>query len=161
MLCSRQDRRRILACCIGRHQLPDADVPLGVARANDRLFSVCLMTKCVFAALSVSDRPKHVSRDARPKRCDRLLDHESLVRQVRHNPLDDHECGEAKDRVPPSVGYHYVIPTWQSFILGNIKKSCTKRPNNGAPMSLIYCPARMPLRFSGPKKTLRNSLSLG
>ena len=23
-------------------------------------------------------------------------------------------------------------------------------------MSLIYCPARMPLRFSGPKKTLRN-----
>jgi hypothetical protein len=47
--------------------LPDADVPLGVARANDRLFSVCLMTKCVFAALSVSDRPKHVSRPDRPR----------------------------------------------------------------------------------------------
>jgi hypothetical protein len=60
--------------------------------------------------------------DARPKRCDRLLDHESLVRQVRHNPLDDHECGEAEDRVPPGVGYHYVIPTWQPFILGNIEK---------------------------------------
>src|SRR5260370_25672386 len=60
--------------------------------------------------------------NARPKRCDRLLDHESLVRQVRHNPLDDHECGEAKDRKPPSVSYHYVIPIWQSLILGNIEK---------------------------------------
>jgi hypothetical protein len=36
--------------------------------------------------------------------------------------LDDHECGEAKDRKPPGVGYHYVIPVWQSFILGNIEK---------------------------------------
>jgi hypothetical protein len=36
--------------------------------------------------------------------------------------LDDHECGEAEDRVPPGVGYHYVIPTCQSFILGNIEK---------------------------------------
>jgi hypothetical protein len=51
-----------------------------------------------------------------------LLDHESLVRQVRHNPLDDHECGEAKNIKPPSVGYHYVIPIWQSFFLGNIEK---------------------------------------
>src|ERR1700735_123616 len=67
-------------------------------------------------------RQSRNSLDARPKRCDRLLDHESLVRQVRHNPLDDHECGEAKDRVPPGVGYHYVTLTWQSFNLGNIKK---------------------------------------
>jgi len=51
-----------------------------------------------------------------------LLDHESLVRQVRHSPLDDHECGEAKDRKPPGVSYHYVIPIWQSLILGNIEK---------------------------------------
>jgi len=36
--------------------------------------------------------------------------------------LDDYERGEAEDRVPPGVGYHYVIPTWQSFILGNIEK---------------------------------------
>src|SRR5260370_33858293 len=61
--------------------------------------------------------------NSRPKRCDRLLDHESLVRQVRHNPLDDHECGEAKNIKPPCVGYHDVIPIWQSFILGNIEKA--------------------------------------
>src|ERR1700704_189560 len=67
-------------------------------------------------------RQSRNSLNARPKRCDRLLDHESLVRQVRHNPLDDHECGEAEDRVPQGVGYHCVIPTWQSFILGNIEK---------------------------------------
>src|ERR1700753_1281484 len=67
-------------------------------------------------------RQSRNSLDARPKRCDRLLDHEILVRQVRHTPLDDHECGEAKDRVPPGVGYHCVVPTWQSFILGNIEK---------------------------------------
>src|SRR5271156_2553518 len=67
-------------------------------------------------------RQSRNSLNARPKRCDRLLYHESLVRQVRHNPLDDHECGEAKDRKPPGVSYHYVIPVWQSFILGNIEK---------------------------------------
>src|SRR5260370_40129162 len=79
-------------------------------------------------------RQSRNSLDARPKRCDRLLDHESLVRQVRHNPLDDHECGEAKDRVPPGVGYHDVIPTWQSFIPGNIEKelyeTLEQRPAN-------------------------------
>ena len=37
-------------------------------------------------------------------------------------PLDNHKCSEAKDRIPPGVGYHYVIPVWQSFILGNIEK---------------------------------------
>ena len=62
------------------------------------------------------------SLDARPKRCDRLLDHESLVGPVRHNTLDDHERGEAEDRVPPGVSYHYVIPAWQSFILGDLEK---------------------------------------
>ena len=36
--------------------------------------------------------------------------------------MDNHERGETEDRVPPGVGYHYVIPTWQSFILGNIEK---------------------------------------
>jgi len=36
--------------------------------------------------------------------------------------LDNKECGEAKDRKPPGVGYDYVIPIWQSFIPGNIKK---------------------------------------
>jgi hypothetical protein len=51
-----------------------------------------------------------------------LLDHESLVRQVRHNPLDDHERGEAKNRKPPGVSYHYVILIWQSLIPGNIEK---------------------------------------
>ena len=51
-----------------------------------------------------------------------MLDHESLVRPVRHNPLDDHERGETEDRVPPGVGYYYVIPTWQSFILGNFEE---------------------------------------
>ena len=51
-----------------------------------------------------------------------MLDHESLVRQARHNPLDDHECGEAKDRKPPGVGYHDVTPIGQSFSLGNIEK---------------------------------------
>ena len=60
--------------------------------------------------------------NARPERCDRVLDHESLVRQVRHNTLDDHERGEAEDRVPPGVGYHDVIPAWQSFSLGNLEK---------------------------------------
>ena len=40
----------------------------------------------------------------------------------RHNPLDNKECGEAKDRKPPGVGYHDVIPVWQSFILGNLEK---------------------------------------
>ena len=57
-----------------------------------------------------------------------MLDHESLVRQVRHSPLDDHECGEAKDRKPPGVGYHYVIPIGQSFILGNIEKELHETP---------------------------------
>jgi hypothetical protein len=51
-----------------------------------------------------------------------LLDHESLVRQVGHNLLDDHECGETIDRKPPGVSYYYVIPVWQSFFLGNIEK---------------------------------------
>ncbi len=36
--------------------------------------------------------------------------------------MDNKECGEAKDRKPPGVGYHCVIPIWQSFILGNIEK---------------------------------------
>jgi len=36
--------------------------------------------------------------------------------------LDDHERGEAKDRKPPGVSYHYVILIWQSLILGNIEK---------------------------------------
>jgi len=48
--------------------------------------------------------------------------------------LDDQERGEAKDRVPPGVGYHYVIPTWQSFIFGNIEKelyeTLEQRPAN-------------------------------
>src|ERR1700730_18381030 len=84
-----------------------------------------LMLRGTGSAGSLKDcalRQSRNSLDARPKRCDRLLDHESLVRQVRDNTLDDHECGEAKDRVPPGVGYHYVTLTWQSFNLGNIKK---------------------------------------
>ena len=36
--------------------------------------------------------------------------------------MDDHECGEAKDIKPPGVGYHDVVPIWQSFIPGNIGK---------------------------------------
>jgi hypothetical protein len=40
--------------------------------------------------------------------------------------LDDHERCEAEDRVPPGVCYHYVIPTWQSFILGNVEKELYK-----------------------------------
>ena len=36
--------------------------------------------------------------------------------------MDDHECGEAEDRKPPGVSYHYVILIWQSLILGNIEK---------------------------------------
>jgi hypothetical protein len=36
--------------------------------------------------------------------------------------LDDHECGEAKNIKPLGVGYHYVVPIWQSFILGNIER---------------------------------------
>ena len=36
--------------------------------------------------------------------------------------MDNKECGEAKDRKPPGVGYHYVIPIWQSFIFGNLEK---------------------------------------
>ena len=55
-----------------------------------------------------------------------MLDHESLVRQVRHNPLDDHERGEAKDRKPPGVSYHSVILIWQSLIPGNIEKELHK-----------------------------------
>src|SRR5258707_6587804 len=77
------------------------------------------------SAGSLSDcalRQSRNSLNARPKRGDRLLDHESLVRQVRHNPLDDHERGEAKDRKPPGVSYHYVFLVWQSLILGNIEK---------------------------------------
>src|SRR6185437_572875 len=67
-------------------------------------------------------RQSRNSLNASPKRGDGLLDHESLVRQVRHSPLDDHEGSEAEDRVPPGVGYHYVMLTWQSFIPGNIEK---------------------------------------
>ena len=36
--------------------------------------------------------------------------------------MNDHEHGEAEDRVPPGVGHDCVIPTRQSFILGNIEK---------------------------------------
>ncbi|MGA8428324.1 MAG: hypothetical protein WB729_00770 [Candidatus Sulfotelmatobacter sp.] len=36
--------------------------------------------------------------------------------------MDDHECGETKDRKPPGMGYHDVIPVWQSFFLSNIEK---------------------------------------
>ena len=67
-------------------------------------------------------RQSRNSLNARPKGRDRLLDHESLVRQVRYNPLDNEECGEAKDRKPPGVGYHDVILIRQSFFPGNIEK---------------------------------------
>src|ERR1700722_7136356 len=67
-------------------------------------------------------RQSRHSLDARPKRGDRLLDHQILVRQVRHNPLDHHERGEAEDRVPPGVGDHHVILARQTFIFGNVEK---------------------------------------
>ena len=62
----------------------------------------------------------------------------------------------------PKIVYHQVWANTMSSRFGNpsslatSKKSCTKRSNNGLPMSSMYCPARTPLRFSGPKKTLRN-----
>jgi hypothetical protein len=36
--------------------------------------------------------------------------------------LDDHECREAKDRVPPGVGYHGVVLVGQSFSLGDLEE---------------------------------------
>ena len=84
---------------------------------------------------SLSDcalRQSRNSLNARPKRCDRLLDHESLVRQSRHNSLDNKECGEAKDRKPPGVGYHDVIPVWQSFILGNLEEELARNARTTA-----------------------------
>src|SRR5579872_1476601 len=85
-----------------------------------------LLLLCVAGSAGpLGGRPLRQSRNnlnARPKRSDRLLDHQSLLRPVRHNPLDHHERGEAEDRVPPGVGHHYVIPAWQSFIPGNIEK---------------------------------------
>ena len=51
-----------------------------------------------------------------------------------HNPLDDHQCRETKDRKPPGVSYHYVILIWQSLTLGNIEKelyeTLEQRPAN-------------------------------
>ena len=74
---------------------------------------------------------------------DRLLDHESLVRQVRHNPLDNKECGEAEDRKPPGVSYHYVILIWQSLIPGNIEKELHESSEQRrATVVDIDCPAR-------------------
>lgn len=40
MLYSRQDRRRILACCTARHQMPDADVPFGVLVPLSELIAI-------------------------------------------------------------------------------------------------------------------------
>ena len=40
--------------------------------------------------------------------------------------MDNKERGEAEDSKPPSVGYHDVIPIWQSFIPGNIEKELHK-----------------------------------
>jgi hypothetical protein len=77
------------------------------------------------SAVSLRDRTFRQSGnrlDARPKRCDCLLGHESLVRQSRHSSLDNKECSEAEDRKPPSVGYYDVIRGWQSFILGNFEE---------------------------------------
>jgi hypothetical protein len=51
-----------------------------------------------------------------------LLDHESLVRQARHNALVNKECGEAKNIKPPGVRYYDVIPIGQTFSFGNIEK---------------------------------------
>ena len=48
-----------------------------------------------FASGYCALRQSRNSLDARPKRCDRLLNHESLIRQVRRNALDCKECGEA------------------------------------------------------------------
>ena len=67
----------------------------------------------------------------------------------------------------PRIVYHQVWATTMSSVFGNpsalatLKKSCTKRWNRGVPMSLIYCPARMPLRFSGPKKDVAEVLWVG
>ena len=36
--------------------------------------------------------------------------------------MDNKECGEAKDRKPPGVGYHFVVPVGQSFSLGNLEE---------------------------------------
>jgi leucyl aminopeptidase (aminopeptidase T) len=84
-----------------------------------------------------------------------LLDHESLVRQVRNNTLDDHECGETEDRVP-SVGHHDVIPTWQSFILGSIEKELYETLEQRRAKVVDILSSADAVRFSGPKKTLRN-----
>jgi len=43
-------------------------------------------------------RQSRNSLAVRPKRCDRLLNHESLIRQVRRYALDYKECGEANAR---------------------------------------------------------------
>ena len=59
---------------------------------------------------------------ARPKRRDRLLGHEALVRQSRYNSLDNEESGQPKDIEPPGVGYYDVVLVWQSFSLGNLEK---------------------------------------
>jgi len=67
-------------------------------------------------------RQSRNSPNACPKRGDRLLDHESPVRQIRHNPLDNNECREAEDRKPPGVSHHYVILARKSFIPGDIEK---------------------------------------
>jgi hypothetical protein len=70
--------------------------------------------------------------------------------------LDDHECGEAKDRKPPGVGYHYVILTWQSFILGNIEKELYETLEQRRAEVVDVLSGADALRLSGPKKTLRN-----
>jgi hypothetical protein len=40
--------------------------------------------------------------------------------------LDNKECGKAKDRKPPGVSDHDVIPIWQSFSLGDLEKELHK-----------------------------------
>jgi hypothetical protein len=54
------------------------------------------------------------------------------------------------------VGYHDVIPTWQSFILGDIEKELyeTRKQRSAKVIDVLSSPA--PILFSGPNQTLRN-----
>jgi hypothetical protein len=90
-----------------------------------------------------------------------LLDHESLVGQVRHNPLDDHECGEAKDRKPPGVSYHYVILIWQSLILGNIEKELHESPEQRRANVVDILSSADAVAVLGPKEDVTELLWMG
>ena len=75
--------------------------------------------------------------------------------------MDHHERGEAKDRKPPGVSYHYVILIWQSLILGNIEKELHEAPEQRCAKVVDILPSADAVAVLRPKEDVAELLWMG